>query len=296
MVDSHIPLFSIIIPTYNSAQTIGVCIKSILAQSFKEFEIIFVDGASIDDTVGIVGMYTSQFPACTIVSESDTGIYDAMNKGLKLARGEWTYFLGSDDRFYNDNSLQTIANSIKDSTGVDMVYGNVMIEGDSIWANHNQVYNGGYSIEKLLKSNICHQAIFYRRAAISTLGGYNTKYPICADWDLNLKFFASRRVKHIDEIVAFFVSTGKSSVRVPDPFLNYDVVLNLKTYFGWSLFNKHFFSWQGAILKLAKLFLRTGNIAKGAIFLLAYQYHKLSNLNNSSTTNRRASANQDFLD
>src|ERR1700722_16529958 len=99
-------LLSIIIPTYNSQNTILTALQSIVKQSFDDFEIIIVDGLSNDDTVTIVKNF--QDDRIKIISELDNGIYDAMNKGIDRAKGDWLYFLGSDDRLYNDTVLEDV--------------------------------------------------------------------------------------------------------------------------------------------------------------------------------------------
>jgi len=84
------PYLSIIIPTYNCENTISNCLNSILTQSYVDFEILIIDGASKDTTLEILKKYDDK--RLKIVSEPDKGIYDAMNKGLKIANGNWIYF------------------------------------------------------------------------------------------------------------------------------------------------------------------------------------------------------------
>ena len=91
------PIISIIIPTYNVESTIGTVLESITAQTFRGYEVVIVDGVSKDGTAEIVARYAAGNPAIRWVQEKDKGIYDAMNKGVGLARGEWLYFLGADD-------------------------------------------------------------------------------------------------------------------------------------------------------------------------------------------------------
>ncbi len=101
----------------------------------------------------IVEEMSSKYPAIRFVSEKDKGIYDAMNKGVNLAKGEWLYFLGSDDRLFDNNVLNTIYQSVKDQN-VDLVYGNIYKE------ETGKLYDGSFDLDKLLKRNISHQAMF----------------------------------------------------------------------------------------------------------------------------------------
>lgn len=92
---------SVIIPTYNSENTIEKCLDSLLAQTFKDFEICIIDGGSLDNTLTIATCYRTQFKNIRIVSEPDEGVYDAMNRGIDFASGKWLYFLGSDDKVFD---------------------------------------------------------------------------------------------------------------------------------------------------------------------------------------------------
>ena len=100
------PRLSIIIPTFNSAKTLSRCLDSVISQSFTDWEVLMMDGVSNDDTIKIASSY--QDSRIQIYSEPDKGIYDAMNKGIDKAQGEWLYFLGSDDWLFNCNSLKDI--------------------------------------------------------------------------------------------------------------------------------------------------------------------------------------------
>ena len=89
------PRLSIINPTFNSAKTLSRCLDSVISQSFTDWEVLMMDGVSNDDTIKIASSY--QDSRIRIYSEPDKGIYDAMNKGIDKAHGEWLYFIDSDD-------------------------------------------------------------------------------------------------------------------------------------------------------------------------------------------------------
>ena len=122
------PFFSIIIPTFNSAKTLNSAIESVLNQSFDKYEILIIDRVSCDETLKIAQSFNDE--RIRILSDMDKGIYDAMNKGIKLAKGEWVYFLGSDDRFYDETILDKV--SLYKSFS-KIIYGNVLISGDAGW-------------------------------------------------------------------------------------------------------------------------------------------------------------------
>lgn len=267
------PFFSVIIPTYNSEKRLSDCLESIINQTFQNFEIIIVDKFSSDDTFLVVEKYKKTHFNIIWISEKDNGIYDAMNKGIRIVKGEWIYFLGSDDRLYENTSLEKIANSIHQGKP-DMIYGNVQIEGKSVWAEEHQIYNGEYTLEKLTRSNICHQAAFYKRESLASIGGFNIEYNICADWDINLNFFSNYKIQYTDQIIAFFCSSGISSF-AKDKFLENDIVLKLQQYFGWSVFNNHFSNWKHLLKKNSYRFFKQGNLIKAFIYFAAFKYHDL---------------------
>ena len=110
--------FSIIIPTFNSEKTLDIALSSIVVQSYQNFEVLIIDGLSTDSTIDIAKKHQKVFPNIKIKSEKDNGIYDAMNKGIALAKGEWLYFMGSDDSLYNDDVLNQIC---KNSRGNGLI-------------------------------------------------------------------------------------------------------------------------------------------------------------------------------
>jgi glycosyltransferase involved in cell wall biosynthesis len=212
------PFISIIIPTFNAESTILKALESILLQTFKDFEILIIDGLSKDKTIEIVENLKDN--RIKIYCDKDKGIYDAMNKGIQYAQGKWLYFIGSDDYLYNNEVLQTVEsklNSIKNN----VLYGNVLIKGNTGWATDGQIHNGKYTFQKLLKSNICHQSIFYRTKFIQEHQIlYDLKYPISADWDFNIACRLQTKFTFVNELIAVFnaggMSTGKS---ILEPFL-----------------------------------------------------------------------------
>lgn len=215
------PFFSIIIPTYNSDQTISAALYSILQQDYPNFEILIMDGCSKDNTLQIVKEYHD--PRINIISEPDKGIYDAMNKGVALANGEWIYFLGSDDQLYSNDVLGKVATACKE--GRDIIYGNVfspLFKG---------LYDGVFDFDKILNKNICHQALFIRKLVFATIGTFNLKYRAHADWDHNMRWIFSPDLKHhfINEIIANYAAGGFSSSFIDIPFKK-DRVLNYLHY------------------------------------------------------------------
>ncbi len=205
------PLISIIIPAYNSAATIGACLDSIANQKFKDFEIIIVDGASEDKTISIAESYRQKHKAINIVSQPDSGVYDAMNKGIKMANGKWLYFLGSDDKIYESSTLENVASYLK-STDAEVIYGNVFSK------RFSGVYAGEVKKNDFIQKNICHQSIFFKKSVFQKTGLFDLRYKAHADWDHNMKWFLSDKIKHtyIEMTIADYADGGFSS-RIGDP-------------------------------------------------------------------------------
>ncbi len=242
------PLISIIIPTYNSSTTINRCLDSLVIQSFKEFEVIVVDGLSKDETKTLVIGYQEKL-TLQWNSEKDNGIYDAVNKGILKSKGKWVYVLGSDDYLFAAETLKLIATEISKNQ-TEVIYGNVKVVGDAGWAKNNDLYDGPFSLEKLIEKNICQQAVFYKRTLFDEIGLFNPKYKVCSDWDFMLRCFARKKCKFVDITVAGFNGGGASQILRDIDFSN-ELLLNLHNYFGSRLGNREFGKYIWEIKKLA---------------------------------------------
>jgi glycosyltransferase involved in cell wall biosynthesis len=198
------PFFTIIIPTFNSEKTLQKALDSILSQNFSDFEILIVDGVSNDRTVNIIKTNAEIDKRISFISEKDNGIFDAMNKGIGMTQGTWLYFLGSDDNLYDGSVLSFVFDNLNYSS-CNFLYGNIMSD--------RGLYGGAFNDEKILRKNISHQAIFYKREVFSKMGDYNLKYKTHADWEFNIRCFTSNfiSVKYIDLVIAKFAKGGVSS-------------------------------------------------------------------------------------
>jgi glycosyltransferase involved in cell wall biosynthesis len=199
-----VPFFSIIVPTFNSAKAVHTALDSILQQTFTDFEVIFMDGKSKDNTIEIINNYCDS--RTKVFSEPDKGVFDAMNKGVKKSCGNWIYFLGSDDSLYDENVLADVS-AFLGSGNYDVAY------GDVVSARFEGVYGGIFDADKLLKQNICHQSIFFRRSVFKKVGNFNVHYKTQADWDYNFKWFFAKNVQHVylNRIIARYADGGLSS-------------------------------------------------------------------------------------
>jgi len=195
------PLFSLITPAYNCKSKLEGTLKSILEQDFGDFEYLIIDGNSQDGSQE--WFKEIKDPRVRAYSEPDKGIYDAMNKGVRLARGRFLYFLGAGDALL-PGVLRQVSQYLPKGD-IAMIYGDVSWEG--------RIYDGEFSKLKLCYSNICHQAIFYGKDVFKIAGDYNLKYRLLADWAFNMRCFGKRQIikKYIPVTVSFYEANGASS-------------------------------------------------------------------------------------
>lgn len=225
------PFFSIVIPNLNSGKKLSQCVRILLSQNFRDFEILIMDGNSTDDSLSIG--FLCEDKRVQIHKSQDRGVYDAMNKGLKLARGKWVYFLGADDELMDELVLSDVYEFAL-LHKAKVIYGNVRVEGDTSWARDGEIYAGKFSYDRLCLKSMCHQSIFYDLDfLLKNKITYNLKYPISADWDFNLRCWRSAPFQYFPRVIARFRAGGISSGRGYEPFhvekvKYYSMVLRLR--------------------------------------------------------------------
>lgn len=198
------PLITIVIASYNSGKTIKRALQSVADQSFQDWECLIVDGASKDDTIDIVKEFAEKDSRFRYISEPDKGIYDAFNKGLKNARGEWMYYLGSDDLLTVDG----LTNLSKECNNTDVM----TFCGDVYVCNfdgHKSIIKG----QDGKKGLGIHQGMLMRKEAVETMGGFDMSYKILADYDLMARLLNNDyKFKVVDcPPIAYFTQGGMSS-------------------------------------------------------------------------------------
>jgi glycosyltransferase involved in cell wall biosynthesis len=188
---------SIIIPTFNSEKVIFNCLKSLNTISNLNIEILFIDSVSSDRTVEIINQFN--LTNSKVFVSKDNGIYDAMNRGVKFAKGDFIYFLGSDDLILSD--FTQLYNKLSSTDTI--YYSNVLINTD--------IYLGEFNLKKLLKFNISHQSIIYPRNILIN-NPYDLKYKYLADYVLNLKLYSCNYIfKYYPYTIAKYSVDGVSS-------------------------------------------------------------------------------------
>jgi glycosyltransferase involved in cell wall biosynthesis len=194
------PTFSIIVSTFNAASTLNACLDSVIRQTCSDFELVLIDGGSTDGTVEIADSFAAGLGARLVIhSGPDQGPYDAMNRGVGMATGAWLLFLGADDSLYESDTLARVSAFIREHEPSDLVYGDVLMRSTSMR------HAGVFDLDRLLfETNICHQAIFYRRELFAGIGPYNLRYRLWADWDFNIRCFSNPAlvIRYMDLVVA----------------------------------------------------------------------------------------------
>ena len=218
-MNSH-PLVSIVTVTYNDDKLIEQTIRSVTSQTYKNIEYIIIDGNSTDNTIEIVNKYKSKISR--VISESDEGIYDAMNKAIDIASGEWINFMNSGDTFTHKSVVENFISSTPDSA--DVVYGDhFYIEG-----NNKELRK---SIISKIYSDITfnHQSMFYKMSVIRSLY-FNLCYKIVADCEMHIiAYKQGYEFYYLDSPVANFIAGGLNQERRTQTILEFMHVLSIHT-------------------------------------------------------------------
>ena len=186
---------SIITISFNAKSTIEKTLQSVANQSYENIEHIIVDGASKDNTMDICNSFSH---ISKTISEPDKGVYDAFNKGLRLATGDIIGFLNADDTFYNKNSIQDIVDAFNQNR-VDIVYGNldyINEKGKVIRNWRSQSYKKGLIKQAWMPA---HPTFYCKKDVYDRLGGYNDSFKIAGDFELCLRFL------EINNILSFYL-------------------------------------------------------------------------------------------
>jgi len=218
---------SIIIVTYNAAKDLQRCLNSIKELAGSSLEVVVVDGLSNDGTIDLLQKNSDVITKW--ISEKDNGIYDAMNKALKMITGDWVYFLGADDIILPDFSRMTEKLKQKNT----IYYGSVL-KGKEKYLGHLNAYSQA-------KTGICHQAMIYPKSVFNKYH-FDERYRISADHHLNMKCWADTdfKIQFVDFIIADFNQTGISSLIKDELFESEKASLILK-YFGFSVWMRFLF-------------------------------------------------------
>lgn len=213
--------FSIITVTYNSATTLKDTINSVLNQTYKDYEYIIVDGKSNDTTIKIIKEYEPKFKGrMRWISEPDKGLYDAMNKGFKMAEGEVIMIINSDDIICKNEALQIIANKFKENPYIDAIYANLYYVSKN---NTNKIIRAWTSgTQKEFKKGWlpAHPTFYAKRSVYLKYGYFNTNFKLAADFELMLRFIEKYKISllYLNEYLVKMRLGGETSKNIINIF------------------------------------------------------------------------------
>lgn len=188
------PKFSIITVTYNAGAVLEDTIQSVITQTYRNVEYIIVDGDSKDHTLDIINRYREHIH--TLVSEPDKGLYDAMNKGIRLATGDYLCFLNAGDELHEDDTLQLMVHSITGTELPDVLYGETAIVDEEGHFLRMRRLSAPEDLNwKSFKDGmiVCHQAFFPRRELAEP---YDLRYRFSADFDWCIRIMKKSHTLH----------------------------------------------------------------------------------------------------
>jgi glycosyltransferase involved in cell wall biosynthesis len=206
------PTISIIIATKNVADRIESCIKSILGQTYRSYEVLIQDALSTDGTLAILRDYDPH--TIKVTSEADDGIYDAWNRALAHAAGEWIMFLGADDRFSHREVLSNRIDMLARCSGqVDLISGRIaLVERDGVV---QKLMGGGWNWQSMrTHQTVPHIGLMHHRRLFETFGYFSTLYRIGGDYDFLLRLGPETRSLFVDEIEFLAGAQGLSQTQI----------------------------------------------------------------------------------
>lgn len=194
---------SFVIPTRNQARFLAQCIDGCLAQGIEDSEIVVVDGLSTDGTREVLASYGNRI---RWVSEPDRGQSDAINKGVRMARGELVAWINSDDYYASPHAVARLLEAFEAEREVDIVFGNgtrVDVEGREIGAYRARPVRGVAEIVTHPASFVLQPALVFRRQLFLDVGGVDESLHYTMDYELWIRMFAAaRRVRYVPDVIA----------------------------------------------------------------------------------------------
>ncbi len=240
-----LPLISIITVVFNGEKYLEETIQSVINQTYPNVEYIIIDGGSTDGTLDIIKKY--EYAIDYWISEPDKGIYDAMNKGIDVATGDWINFMNTGDSFFDNVVLEKLFVN-NDLEKIDVIYGNHQV----IYTNRKRIAKAG-NIEDIWKgSQFCHQSSFVS-SRVHKVNKYNLCNKIGADFELFYVLYKYKKTfKYMDVIVANYSAGGLSDIERIDSIVSWWNVIEKNTkanlYYSWTVLKEILKSWVKKML------------------------------------------------
>jgi glycosyltransferase involved in cell wall biosynthesis len=213
------PRISILVATWNCGPQLGEFLASLAAQRWQDWQLLLLDNASSDGSAQVVEYFRSRLDTPERViwsSQPDCGIYDAWNRGLQLATGEYVSFIGADDVFVDDHSLGRIA--ALTVSGADLITArNAYYAVDGRLLRH---WGFAWQWRRMRQSmTIAHPAMLLRRELFVRFGGFDARFRICGDYEWLLRLPAEIRTVHSSDSILKVVQAGVSHTRIAEVYL-----------------------------------------------------------------------------
>ena len=207
------PRLSILVATWNCVAQLQQFLESLAGQSWTDWELLLLDNASSDGTAELVEEFQQRFPARRVCwsSKPDQGIYDAWNRGLELANGDYLCFIGADDTFLGPSSLERVAGLT--ATRADLITArNAYCDRQGLFLRH---WGFGWQWKRMRQSmNIAHPGMLVRRELFAQAGSFDPTFRICGDYEWFLRLPANLRTVHTSDSVLRVVQAGVSHTRI----------------------------------------------------------------------------------
>lgn len=253
---------SIITVSYNAEKEIERTLISVYSQTYNDFEHIVIDGASTDGTVDVIKQYVQE--NTVLVSEPDDGIYNAMNKGIKLSKGEYLLFLNSGDSLYDCDSLADALSQFEDA---DIVVGGFCF----VNSKESKFFHSIKEIEipyYLEIGSLPHPSTFIKKELFDKFGLYDESFKIAADYDFFARALYAQRTtsKVIDVIISFFYDGGMSSnLKNKKTQQKEDIYVKRNRIFNTELYKSRLWKRKFRVIKKYPLFFLNYDLLKKVI-------------------------------
>jgi glycosyltransferase involved in cell wall biosynthesis len=200
-------LISVITINYNNRDGLQRTLESVTGQAFKDFEYIVIDGASTDGSSELLEKYHDRISK--VISEPDKGVYDAMNKGITAANGEYLQFLNSGDVFFSPDTLTNVSRHLGSA---DICYGNMKIL-DSTGKLNDGFMPDVIDLPQMMRDTLWHPVSFIKKEIFDRIGTFDTYFRICGDYDFFFRAIIAKgcSTRHFNEFVVIFELNGMSS-------------------------------------------------------------------------------------
>jgi glycosyltransferase involved in cell wall biosynthesis len=203
-------LLTIITVVYNDSKNLENTILNIIEQHFDNLEYIIIDGGSTDETIEIINKYSNNISH--VLSEKDNGIYDAMNKGINLAKGEWINFLNAGDLYFENNFLTQISEFLRNSES-NLINTSFIINNKK----YNPIINKSY----LLRNMPCHQSLFYKSVLLKNYK-FSLQYKYCSDFFHLIENYNQLNISRIEHLKIRYLGGGFSANKLSQEKILYE--------------------------------------------------------------------------